>query len=377
MRLAVTGYQDTFLTGDPQKSFYQKVFTKRSGYTTENLRLAFDSDIRFGGTSRCTIDNDTCDIITSFVLNFTFQESQTVPQDAGHAFVERADLIVGGQTIVSLTGEYMAVISDLTDTQRTRNSNDAILKRNVTPTSYGTTSVTNQFLVEVPFFGKGFTNAFPLLALNRHTIEVRITLRTQSELSNVPLPDVVLDLQAIYLNEEHRQFFLGKQLDYVIKQTQLARVTLGDLNQIRFKTLFENPIQEFILVVQNDSGTKGVFDYSSAVNPSVYASYSNDQVTRWRLFLNGQVYFDLDQMTMRAIQPYEYYVQTPSYKVNIFNIGSNTGPYPSGTVNMSRISSQIFELILVNNSVSRKARLYAVNFNVFRCQGGLGGTIFV
>jgi hypothetical protein len=377
MRLAVTGYQDTFLTGDPQKSFYQKVFTKRSGYTTENLRLAFDSDIRFGGTSRCTIDNDTCDIITSFVLNFTFQESQTVPQDAGHAFVERADLIVGGQTIVSLTGEYMAVISDLTDTQRTRNSNDAILKRNVTPTSYGTTSVTNQFLVEVPFFGKGFTNAFPLLALNRHTIEVRITLRKQSELSNVPLPDVVLDLQAIYLNEEHRQFFLGKQLDYVIKQTQLARVTLGDLNQIRFKTLFENPIQEFILVVQNDSGTKGVFDYSSAVNPANYSSYSNDQVTRWRLFLNGQVYFDLDQMTMRAIQPYEYYVQTPSYKVNIFNIGSNTGPYPSGTVNMSRISSQIFELILVNNSVSRKARLYAVNFNVFRCQGGLGGTIFV
>jgi hypothetical protein len=82
-------------------------------------------------------------------------------------------------------------------------------------------------------------------------------------------------------------------------------------------------------------------------------------------------------MTMRAIQPYEYYVQTPSYKVNIFNVGSDTGSFPSGTVNMSRISSQIFELILVNNSVSRKARLYAVNFNVFRCQGGLGGTIFV
>ena len=377
MRLAVTGYQDTFLTGDPQKSFYQKVFTKRSGYTTENLRLAFDSDIRFGGTSRCTIDNDTCDIITSFVLNFTFLESQTVPQDAGHVFVERADLLVGGQTIVSLTGEYMAVISDLTDTQRTRNSNDSILKRTVTPTSYGTTTISNQFLVEIPFFGKGYENAFPLLALNRHTIEVNLTLRTQAEIGIAAIPSVVLDIQAIYLNEEHRQFFLGKQLDYIIKQTQLARVTLGNLNQIRFKTPFENPVKEFILVVQNDSGTKGVFDYSSAVNPANYSSYSNDQVTRWRLFLNGQVYFDLDQMTMRAIQPYEYYVQTPSYKVNIFNVGSDTGSFPSGTVNMSRISSQIFELTLVNNSISRKARLYAINFNVFRCQGGLGGTIFV
>jgi hypothetical protein len=368
MRLAVTGYQDTFLTGDPQQSFYQKVFTKRAGYTTENLRLAFDSDINYGRTSICTIDNDTCDIITAFIVNFTFQESQTVPQDAGHAFIERAELLVGGQTIMSLTGEYMAVMSDLTDSQRTRGNNDSILKRNVTPTSYGTTSVANQFLVELPFFGKGYANAFPLLALNRHTIEVKITLRTQAELGSLPVPDVVLDLQAIYLKEEHRQFFLGKQLDYVIQQTQLARVTVGDLEQMRFKTEIENPVKEFILVVQNDSGTDGVFDYSSHKS-TTYTSYLNDQVTRWRLFLNGQVYFDLDQMSMRAIQPYEYYIQTPSYKVNIFNVGE-------GTVNTSRISSQIFELTLVNNSISRKARLYAVNYNIFRCQGGLGGTLF-
>jgi len=376
MRLAVTGYQDTFLTGTPELSYYQKVFTDRAGYTSENLRLAFNSDIRFGGSSICTIDNDTCDIITGFFLNFSYANTQTVPQDAGHAFIERAELLVGGQSIVSLTGEYMAVISDLTDSQRTRNSNDTLLVRNVSPTSYGTSAPSKNFIVELPFFGKGYENAFPLLALNRHTIDLRLVLRNQTELGSVTLPNIEVNLQAAYLSEEHRQFFLGKQMDYVIRQTQLARVTVGDLNQIRFKTEFENPVKEFVLVVQNDSGTSGVFDYSSGVS-SNYSSYSNDQVTRWRLFLNGQVYFNLDQMTMRAIQPYEYYTQTPSYKANIFNVGQNSGTFPSGTVNMSRISSQIFELTLVDNSISRKARLYAVNFNVFRCQGGLGGTLFV
>jgi hypothetical protein len=376
MRLAVTGYQDTFLTGTPELSYYQKVFTDRAGYTSENLRLAFNSDIRFGGSSICTIDNDTCDIITGFFLNFSYANTQTVPQDAGHAFIERAELLVGGQSIVSLTGEYMAVISDLTDSQRTRNSNDTLLVRNVSPTSYGTSAPSKNFIVELPFFGKGYENAFPLLALNRHTIDLRLVLRNQTELGSVTLPNIEVNLQAAYLSEEHRQFFLGKQMDYVIRQTQLARVTVGDLNQIRFKTEFENPVKEFVLVVQNDSGTSGVFDYSSGVS-SNYSSYSNDQVTRWRLFLNGQVYFNLDQVTMRAIQPYEYYTQTPSYKANIFNVGQNSGTFPSGTVNMSRISSQIFELTLVDNSISRKARLYAVNFNVFRCQGGLGGTLFV
>ena len=376
MRLAVTGYQDTFLTGTPELSYYQKVFTDRAGYTSENLRLAFNSDIRFGGSSICTIDNDTCDIITGFFLNFSYANTQTVPQDAGHAFIERAELLVGGQSIVSLTGEYMAVISDLTDSQRTRNSNDTLLVRNVSPTSYGTSAPSKNFIVELPFFGKGYENAFPLLALNRHTIDLKLVLRNQTELGSVTLPNIEVNLQAAYLSEEHRQFFLGKQMDYVIRQTQLARVTVGDLNQIRFKTEFENPVKEFVLVVQNDSGTSGVFDYSSGVS-SNYSSYSNDQVTRWRLFLNGQVYFNLDQVTMRAIQPYEYYTQTPSYKANIFNVGQNSGTFPSGTVNMSRISSQSFELTLVDNSISRKARLYAVNFNIFRCQGGLGGTLFV
>ena len=376
MRLAVTGYQDTFLTGTPELSYYQKVFTDRAGYTSENLRLAFNSDIRFGGSSICTIDNDTCDIITGFFLNFSYINTQTVPQDAAHAFIERAELLVGGQTIVSLTGEYMAIMSDLTDSQRTRNSNDTLLVRNVSPTSYGTSAPSKNFIVELPFFGKGYENAFPLLALNRHTIDLRLVLRNQAELGSVTLPNIEVNLQAAYLSEEHRQFFLGKQMDYVIRQTQLARVTLNDLNQIRFKTEFENPVKEFILVVQNDSGTDGVFDYSSGAS-SNYSSYSNDQVTRWKLFFNGQNYFNLDQMKMRAIQPYEYYTQTPSYKVNVFSVGQNSGTFPSGTVNMSRISSQIFELTLVDNSVSRKARLYAVNFNVFRCQGGLGGTLFV
>lgn len=376
MRLAVTGYQDTFLTGDPQVSYFQKVYTGRAGYTAENLRLAFDSEIKFGNQFICTIDNDTCDIITGFFLNFVYQNTESVPQDAGHAFIERADLMVGGQTIVSLTGEYMAIMSDLTDSQRTRDSNDTLLARNVTPTSYGVNTPSQNFTVELPFFGTGYANSFPLLALNRHSVQVRIFLREQAELGGLPLPNVELNLQAVYLSDEHRQFFLGKQLNYAIRQIQLARVTMGDLNQLRFKTEFENPVKEFILVAQNDSGTSGVFDYSSH-NSVNYSNYSNDQVARWKLFLNGQVYFNLDQMTMRAIQPYEYYTQTPSYKINIFNVGQNSGVFPSGTVNMSRISSQIFELTLVDNGISRKARLYAVNFNVFRCQGGLGGTLFV
>lgn len=376
MRLAVKGHQDFLLTGNPEVSYYQKVFTKRATYSSEMLRLAFDSVIRFGGESYCTIKNDTCDIISGFYLNFKYDDTNSIPQDAGHAVIDRAELLVGGQTIVSLTGEIMAIQSDLTDDQRTKDNYNDLCLRSSSQKGYGYSINGKNFLIELPFFGKGYRNSFPLLALNRHSLQVRIYLRRQDEIPNVVLPQVELFLQAIYLEDDHKNFFLGRPLDYVITQAQVAKITLSNLNQIRFTTEFQNPVKELILVVQNDSGTEGVFDYSSHKS-TVYSHYTNDQVLDWKLYLNGELYFELDQINMRAIQPYEHYTQSPSYKVNVFNVGQKVGPDPSGSVNMSRISKQMFQLTLAENvATTRTARIYAMSFNIFRCQGGLGGNIF-
>jgi len=375
MRLAVKGLQDTILTGNPEISYYQKIYTKRSIYKSEMLRLPFDSVIRFGGEAFCTIPNDTCDIITGFYLNFKYVEAQPIPQDAGHALLDKMELLVGGQTIISLTGEYLAIQSNITDDQRTRDNYNSLCLRSSTENGYGYSVNGKNFMVELPFFGKGYRNSFPLLALNRHSLQVRIYLRRQDEIPNVILPQVEMFLQSIYLEDDHRNFFLGRPLDYVIVQSQVARVTLGELRQIRFVTDFKNPVKEFILVVQNDSETEGVFDYSSRNSPS-YSHFSNDQVDQWKMFLNGSLYFDLDRINSMAIQLYEHYTQAPSYKIHVFNVGQKIGNDPSGTINMSRISKQMFQLNLLNSPTTRTARLYATSFNVFRCFGGMGGVLF-
>jgi len=339
------------------------------------IRLPFDSVIRFGGEAFCTISNDICDIITGFYLDFNYDNSQSIPQDAGHALLDKVELLVGGQTIISLTGEIISIQSNLTDDQRTRDNYNAMCLRSASENGYGYSVSGKKFMVELPFFGKGYKNSFPLLALNRHSLQVRIYLRPESELPDVVLPQVELYIQAVYLEREHRNFFLGRPLDYVIVQAQLARVTLGNLNQIRFTTDFKNPVKELILLVQNDSGTDGVFDYSSH-NSSTYSHFANDQVDNWKMFLNGELYFDMDRINSMAIQLYEHYTQAPTYKVNVFNVGQKIGGDPSGTINMSRISKQMFQLDLLSASTTRTARLYAMSFNVFRCFGGMGGVLF-
>lgn len=377
MQLATTGFQDTILTGNPDISYYQKVFTSRATYKSEVLRLAFDTGCEFGKTTICTLGGDTCDIITGFYIKFSYTEEVELPQDTGHAYIDNVSLLVGGQTIISLSGEYLAITSDLKDSQRTRKNYENILRRNATPRSYGTAVSATTAYVEIPFFGKGYRDSFPLVALKRHPVQIKLTMRNSSEFVTPPVtPQLDLIVQAIYLDGNHKKMFTDRPLNYIVHQAQVASLILGSLNQLRFATKFDNPVKEFLLVVQNDTGTFGPFDYS-AKNSDLYTSFTNDQVEQWKMYLNGQLLFDLDKINMRTIEPYKHYTQTPSYKTNVYNIGQGDGPYPSGTINMSRVANQVFELKLTPANFTRKARLYATTLNVFRCMGGLGGLMFI
>ena len=379
MQLAATGFQDTILTGNPVITYYQKVYKSRANYKSEVLRMAFDDGCEFGKTTLCTLGGDVCDIITGFYLKFSYPNSKQVefPQDAGHAFIDSISLLVGGQTIISFTGEYLAITSDLKDSQRTRKNYENILGKSATPSTYGTSVKGNTVYVEIPFFGKGYRDSFPLVSLRRHPVQIKLTMRNVDEFPEViPSPQVDLILQAVYLDGEHKKLFTEQPLNYVIHQSQVATLRLENLNQLRFSTKFDNPVREFLLVVQNDSDISGPFDYSSK-NSDLYTSFDNDQVDQWKLYLNGHTIFNLDKINMRAIETYKHYTQTPSYKTNVYNIGQGDGTYPSGTINMSRVTSQIFELKLTETTYTRKARLYATSINIFKCMGGLGGLMFI
>ena len=53
-------------------------------------------------------------------------------------------------------------------------------------------------------------------------------------------------------------------------------------------------------------------------------------------------------------------------------------PYPTGQVNMSRISHKLFTIKIdpINDDVENHARIYAVNYNVLRIESGLAGLKF-
>src|SRR5210317_1178311 len=122
LRLAVTGIQDQWLTGEPQFSYFVMNYRRHTRFSTEAVERPFDGDVGFGQTVTCRIPNNVGDLVRSMMLKVTLDPlpvadgtlvSNTYNTSIGSRIIEYADLVIGGQTIERLTGEYIYMYDQL------------------------------------------------------------------------------------------------------------------------------------------------------------------------------------------------------------------------------------------------------------------------
>ena len=110
VKLALSGIQDYFLTGDPDITYFEQVYKKHTKFALETLDNVFNNKyVNFGDTIRGTIERRG-DIIRN--IYFRIQLSELSPSvgytdSIGNALIEYADLIIGGQVVQRINGEYM------------------------------------------------------------------------------------------------------------------------------------------------------------------------------------------------------------------------------------------------------------------------------
>ena len=116
LRLAATGVQDQWLTGEPQFSYFLMNFKKHTKFAIDTIESQFDGKIDFGEILECSVPNDKGDLIRNMTLKVTL--SDPTPDSAGHNdtvwspsimthLIEYAELVIGGQIIERITGEYI------------------------------------------------------------------------------------------------------------------------------------------------------------------------------------------------------------------------------------------------------------------------------
>jgi hypothetical protein len=388
LRLAATGVQDQWLTGDPQFSYFLMNFRRHTKFAIDYVETQFDGvDLDFGKTLHYHIPNDKGDAIRNMTLKVTLDDpspdgDEWSPSIISH-LVESAELLIGGQSIEKITGEYIYMHQQLHNTDDDTDQTVYFLNGHGEVLSY----IGNYtYFMDLPFyFYRNPSLSIPTCALTKQLVEVKIKLRSLTELIRGGASEGVsanlikcsIDTEFAFLTERERNYLMTRPIDYVITQVQMSSFIMKPSENIKSVMLnFSHPVRELFFVSQSDVAVRDN-------HPNRY-----NKILNVKLKFNNEIVFDRDRKFLVYEQALKHHISPPEYvagtdykqsEFGMYSFALNPEVYyPTGQVNMSRIFHKLLtiEIDPVNTVDNNNTRVYAVNYNILRVSGGLAGLKF-
>jgi len=303
--------------------------------------------------------------------------------------IKYADLIIGGQTIQRITGDYIYMYNQLnyTDNDTTFTLIPTTLHNSypiINDATYPQYTNFQKYKIQLPFYFNGHPSlAIPTCGLDVHIIEVKVKLKPADELTveyddslstyNKITPitcdmsprNMSLFCDFVYVTEDEKNFIRTRPIEYVITQTQVAEIRMkAGVSSRTVMINFKHPVKELFFLAKDD-----------VTNAHVPIKHVN-------LKFNNNTVIDADNLMLSAEQPLRHYTNSidanNEFGVYSFSMKPNVY-YPTGQVNMSRIIHKLLEVQLddtINASRSHTLHVYATNYNVVKINGGMAGLKF-
>jgi hypothetical protein len=366
------------------------------------------------------------DIMKLKKANDEFENFQFV-KHLGEVMIENYKIYIGGTLMDTQYGEWLHIWNELSIESSKKYGYDKLIGN--IPELYMPDIYHNLKYEEIQidsrrlyvplkfWFNKNPGLALPLIALQYHEIEIHIEIRPLKELIKInelaPTgKDVVmkyfnntdklniepyLEVNYVFLDTVERNYIAVNSHDYLIEQ--VVRISFDSVQENAVNTLvLQNPVKEIIWVLnRNDVNTTNEwFDYTD--NQTIRSEYTDEsgcpcsvdrqkekEILKSATFLfNGiERMEEKDGSYFNLIQPYQHHSVVPSPGIYVYSFSLLPEQFqPSGACNMSRINNiELRTSIISPDETSQPSykydmRVYIVNYNFLRVQGGLGGLAF-
>ena len=403
VNLAVTGVQDQWLTGSPRLSYFVMSYRRHTRFSTEMMEIPLSFNVNegkkpsLGNSVTCRIPNNMGDLLRSVALKVTLDpptDENIYNASIGTRIIEYADLVIGGQTIERLTGEYIYMYDQL------HNNIDDTFQTLYFLTGHNNNIVFSEpytFFVNIPFyFFRHPSLAVPICAITKQLVEIRIQFKHKDDNITFSYKNQVLEPTSggsihsasiltdfYYVTDDEKNFLRTRPIEYVITQLQMANVPLKANEMSRsVMTNFKHPVKEMYFMA-NVKGNRTV----ATTNPALYRSDGVNARSDVRfiknisLDFNGAKVFDNDRLQLSYQQSLDHHTGCPSPAYEFYTYSFSMNPemyYPTGQVNMSRVRHQKLNIELdeADPEYETHVSVYAVNYNVLHVQSGLAGLKF-
>jgi hypothetical protein len=341
-QLVAVGAQDAHLVGQPEISFFRSTYKRHTNFSQTVERQVIQGNVSNGGMS--TIRFERKGDLLSYVYLAPNDGSTAVGYSAAdwRTKIAKVELLVGGQVIDDQDSTYSTLIAPVLSATNSSKS--------VSGDLFGGATASRFYPLRFAFC-ENLQTALPLIALQYHDVELRITWGSAAATDKW---DVYANY--VYLDTQEREFFASNPQNMIITQVQKATASLTKIQELNFN----HPVKYLAagkataLEILNDDNKLKL-----QINGTDVADYKFADPN----FSHVPLYFN----TTNAAKPAT--VKT----LFVYPFCLDTGKLqPTGSLNFSRLDSAR----IVNDTRDCDDDIYAVNYNILRIENGMGGLLY-
>lgn len=340
-QLVAVGAQDVHLVGQPEVSFFRSTYKRHTNFSQTVERQVIQGNVSNNGMSTVRFERkgDMLNYVYLMPIKSDGTQSNIVPDWT--TAISKVEVLVGGQVIDDQDSFYSTQIAPTLSATSSSKS--------VAGNLYGGSA--NERFYPLRFaFCENWQTAIPLISLQYHDVELRITWG-----SNATEYKWEVYANYAYLDTQEREMFAATPQNMLITQVQKAIASSNRIQELSFN----HPVK--YLAASN----------TTAVNICT-------DTNKVKLQINGTDVsdFKFGNPNFTSVPLYYHTTNgnsTPGAKLFTYPFCLETGKLqPTGTLNFSRLDSAR----IISDTAVNTDSIYAVNYNVLRIENGMGGLLY-
>ena len=325
--LVAVGAQDAHLVGQPEVSFFRSNYKRHTNFAQTVERQVIQGNPSANGMSTIRFERK------GDMLGYVYISNRAANISNWSGQVAKVELLIGGQVIDEQDYTFSSTLAPTVMNQTYAKSTAAFAEK-FYPLRFS--------------FCENAQSAIPLIALQYHDVELRITWGSSGSLKD----DFEVYAQFIHLDTDERTTLSSTPQNMLITQTQKSVASGSKTQEINFN----HPVK--YLVMFNHK----IDDISSA--------------SKLKLQINGTDVTDFKNCEPHfTTAPLYYHTQNGKVDSALILIPfclDTSKIQPTGSLNFSRLDSA---RILCDNR-SFDYPVYGINYNILRIENGMGGLMY-
>ena len=342
-QLVAVGAQDVHLVGQPEVSFFRSTYKRHTNFSQTVERQVIQGNVSNNGMSTIRFERkgDLLNYVYLMPIKGDGLSANTFTTDWTDV-ISKVELLIGGQVIDEQDSTYSTLIAPTLSAFSSSKSTSSSL--------YDGTSASKFYPLRFSFC-ENWQSALPLISLQYHDVELRITWGIESASSKWEVY-----ANYAYLDTQEREVFASQPQNMIMTQVQKAIASNSKIQELNFN----HPVK---YIAAGD-----------ATNVTMVSTAGN----KLKLQINGTdvadyKFADPNFTTVPLYYHTSHGTASPGTKLFFYPFCLDAGKLqPTGSLNFSRLDSAR----IINDTSNCDKDIYAVNYNVLRIENGMGGLLY-